>query len=97
MRHDGAIYGEVGSKPWAGGDRQLRRQAETALACLGFAAAGPKRNYWRDHLPQDARRLACLTELLFGAAYGATDLSVIVMTRTSREAERQPPRMELDA
>jgi hypothetical protein len=90
MRHDGAIHGEVGALTWIGGDRKLRRQAETALGCLGFTGAGPRRNYSRDQLPLDARRLACLTELLFGAAYGETeDLTVLVMTRASREAARE--------
>jgi hypothetical protein len=97
MRHDDSIYGEVASLTWVGGDRELRRQADTALGCLGFTCTEPKRNYSRDRLPLDARRLACLTELLFGAAYGETeDLTVLVMTRASREAERAV-QMELDA
>jgi hypothetical protein len=98
MRHQRAIYGEVGSLSRVRGKRQLRPQAERALGCLGFTGAGPKRNYSRDHLPQDSRKLACLTELLFGAAHGETeDLTVIAMTRASMGAERQPPRMELEA
>jgi hypothetical protein len=40
MRHDGSIYGEVGSLTWVGSDREMRRQAETALGCLGFAGTG---------------------------------------------------------
>ncbi len=97
MRHDGAIYGEAGAVTWVGGDVRLRGQAETALGCLGFAGAGPHRNYSRDHLPLDARRLACLTELLFGATYGETeDLTVLMMTRASREAGRERDQ-ELDA
>ncbi len=98
LRHDGALYGEVGCLQWTPGDRQLRRESETALGCLGFEGGGRRRNHSRDHLPLDARKLACLTELLFGAAYGETeDLTVIVMTRASREAEQEPPQLELNA
>jgi hypothetical protein len=88
---------QVGSLTWVGSDREMRRRAETAIGCLGFAGTGPKHNYSRDRLPVDARRLACLTELLFGAAYGQTeDLTVLLITRASREAERAV-QMELDA
>lgn len=98
MRHDRVIYGEVGSFTRISGKRQPHPRAERALGCLGFTGAGPRRSYSRDHLPQDSRKLACLTELLFGAAHGETeDLSVIGMTRPSMEAERQPLRMELEA
>jgi len=98
LRHDRVIYGEVSSLTRVRGKRQLRSHGERALGCLGFTGTGPRRNYSRDHLPQDSRRLACLTELLFGAAYGETeDLSVIAMTRASMEAGRQLPRMERDA
>jgi hypothetical protein len=98
MRHDRATYGEVGWLTPVSGKRQLRPQVERAIGCLGFTGAGPRRKYSRDHLPQDTRKLACLTELLFGAAHGETeDLSVIAMTRPSMEAERQPLRMELEA
>lgn len=73
LRHDDAIYGEVGAP---------RPEAKTALGCLGFSGSGS--TFSRERLPQDARKLACLAELLFGAAYGSVeDLTIIVMTRAS--------------
>jgi len=56
-------------------------------------------NFARDHLPQDARRLACLTELLFGAAYRpARDFDVAVLTKSLIEAKAaQRRRQEVDA
>jgi hypothetical protein len=40
-----------------------------------------------------------MTELLFGAAYGdgVCDMTPLVRTRLSREAEAEPPAMEFDA
>jgi hypothetical protein len=70
MIHDGTIYGEVGSRQWGSDGIRLKEAAEAALACLGFGGGGREKNYSRDRLPKEPRRLACLTELLFGAAYG---------------------------
>ena len=97
--HDGAMYGEVGSRRWIAESQALRKESETALGCLGFGGGGSRRNYSRDHLPHDARRLACMTELLFGAAYGkeVEDMTPLVMTRASREAENPRPAIEFDA
>ncbi len=84
MRHDRATYGEVGSFTRHRAKGLPHPQAERALGCLGFTGAGPRRNYSRDHLPQDGRKLACLTQLLLGAAHGETeDLSVIALKSSS--------------
>jgi len=77
LRHTGQIHAEVGP---------VRKEGASALGCLGFAAGS--RTYSRPAVPADGRRLACLTELLFGAAFGPTDdLSVVALTRSRREAE----------
>ena len=53
-----------------------------------FEGGGLRANFARDHLPHDARRLACLTELLFGAAYRpAPDFDIAVVTKSLIEAE----------
>ena len=86
--HDGALLGEVGSRGWEPDGEPLDRERITALGCLGFEGGGHRTNFARDHLPQNGRRLACLTELLFGAAYRpAFDFDVTVLTRTLIEAE----------
>jgi hypothetical protein len=97
--HDSAVLGEVGSRHWMPESSGLRKTSVTALGCLGFEADRPGRNFSRDHLPHDARKLASLTELLFGAAYGVAvgDMTPLVRTRASREAEAQPSAMEFDA
>ena len=97
--HDSAIFGEVGSKHWMPESSGLRKTSVTALGCLGFEGGGPRSNFTRAHLPHDARRLACLTELLFGAAYGeeVCDMTPLVRTRASCDAENQPPAIEFDA
>ena len=96
--HDAAVYGEVGSHHWLPESEGLRKESVTALGCLGFEGGSSRRNFSRDHLPHDARRLACLTELLFGAAYRETgDMMPLVRTRASREAERPVPAIEFDA
>ena len=96
--HDAAVYGEVGSRHWLPESEGLRKESVTALGCLGFDGGSSRRNFSRDHLPHDPRRLACLTELLFGAAYGdVDDMTPLVRTRTSREAECPPPAIEFDA
>lgn len=99
MLHDGAILGEVGSRGWMAESQQLATERATALGCLGFDRGGLKANFARDHLPYNARRLACLTELLFGAAYRpATDFDVTVLTRELIEAEAAQRRCrEVDA
>src|SRR5438046_453811 len=53
----------------------------------------------RHPLPHDAHKLACMTELLFGAAYGedVCHMTPLVRTRASREAEAPPVQMEFDA
>lgn len=87
MLHDGAILGEVGSRGWVAEGEQLDKERITALGCLGFEGGGSRANFARDHLPQDARRLACLTELVFGAAYRpACDFDVTVLTKSVVEA-----------
>jgi hypothetical protein len=96
--HDSAVLGEVGSRHWIPESSGLRKTSVTALGCIGFEGGGPKRNFNRDHLPHDARKLACLTELAFGAAYGdeVCDMTPLVRTRAMRDAE--PPRqLEFDA
>jgi hypothetical protein len=96
--HDAAVLGEVGSRQWLPEADGLRKVSVTALGCLGFEGGGLRRNFSRDYLPHDARRLACLTELLFGAAYGETgDLTPLVRTRASREADRPPSTQAFDA
>jgi len=96
--HDAAVLGEVGSRHWLPEAEGLRKVSVTALGCLGFEGGGPRRNFSRDHLPHDARRLACLTELLFGAAYGEVeDMTPLVMTRASRETDCKPHAIEFDA
>jgi len=98
MAHDSAVHGEVGSRHWLPESEGLRKESVTALGCLGFEGGGSRRNFARDHLPHDARRLACLTELLFGAAYGdVEDMTPLVRTRASREADAPPPAIEFDA
>jgi hypothetical protein len=96
--HDSAILGEVGSRQWLPEADGLRKVSVTALGCLGFEGGGRRRNFSRDYLPHDARRLACLAELLLGAAYGEIgDLTPLVRTRASREAERPPSTQAFDA
>jgi len=97
--HDSAVLGEVGSRQWMPESSGLRKTSVTALACMGFEGGGPRRNFSRDHLPHDARKLACLTELAFGAAYGegVYDMTPLVRTPASREAEAQRPALEIDA
>lgn len=97
MLHDGALLGEVGSKGWPEGE--LDQERVTALGCLGFEGGGCRANFARDHLFQDARRLACLTELLFGAAYRPpTDFDVTVVTKAvveAKAAERRVAAVEI--
>jgi len=96
--HDSAVLGEVGSRQWLPEAEGLREVSVTALGCLGFEGGGLRRNFSRDPLPHDPRRLACLTELLFGAAYGDVgEMTPLVRTRASREAECPPPAIEFDA
>jgi hypothetical protein len=96
--HDSAVLGEVGSRHWMPESSGLRKTSVTALGCLGFEGEGPQRNFRRDHLPHDARKLACLTELAFGAAYGdeVCDMTPFVRTRAIREAE-EPIQLVFDA
>lgn len=96
--HDSAILGEIGSKHWLPESAGLRKTSVTALGCLGFEGGGPRSNFKRDHLPHDPRKLACLAELAFGAAYGdaVCDMVPCVLTKAMREVE--PPRqLEFDA
>jgi hypothetical protein len=96
--HDSAVYGEVGSRQWLPEAEGLRRESVAVLGCLGFEGCGSRRNFSRDHLPHDPRRLACLTELLFGAAYGeVAEMTPLVRTRASRESEAPQPAIEFDA
>jgi hypothetical protein len=97
--HESAVLGEVGSRHWMPESSGLRKTSVTALGCLGFEGGGPQRNFSRDYLPHDARKLACLTELLFGAAYGDSvcDMTPLVRTRASRESEAMPADIEFDA
>jgi len=96
--HDSAVLGEVGSRHWMPESSGLRKTSVTALGCLGFEGDGPRRNLRRAHPPPDARKLACLTELAFGAAYGdeVSDMTPSVRTRVMREAE-EPRQLEFDA
>jgi len=96
--HDSALVGEVGSRQWLPEADGLRKTSVTALGCLGFEGGGRRHNFSRDYLPHEPRRLACLTELLFGAAYGEVgDMTPLVRTRASREAESPPLAIEFDA
>ena len=99
MVHDSAVHGEVGSRHWIPESSGLRKTSVTALGCLGFEGGGPGRNFARDYLSHDARKLACMTELLFGAAYGdgVCDMLPLVRTRVSRDTEARPEQMEFDA
>jgi hypothetical protein len=96
--HEAAVYGEVGSRHWLPESEGLRKESVTALGCLGFEGGASRRNFSRDHLPHDPRRLACLTELLFGAAYGdVEDMTPLVQTRASRQAESPVRAARFDA
>jgi hypothetical protein len=97
--HESAILGEVGSRQWMPESSGLRKTSVTALGCLGFEGGGPHRHFSRDYLPHDARKLACLTELLFGAAYGEDVCSMTPLVRTGASVEvgAQPQQMEFDA
>jgi hypothetical protein len=96
--HDSAVLAEVGSRRWLPEAEGLRNVSVTALGCLGFEGGGIRRNFSRDYLPHDGRRLACLTELLFGATYGEVeDMTPLVMTRVSREAECKLRAIQFDA
>jgi hypothetical protein len=96
--HESAVYGEVGSRHWLPETEGLRKESITALGCLGFEGGGSRTNFSRDHLPHEPRRLACLTELLFGAAYGeVAEMTPLVRTRASREREAPQPAIEFDA
>ena len=99
MLHDGAVLGEVGSRGWIPEGDELDKERVIALGCLGLEGGGLEANFARDQLPQDARRLACLTELLFGAAYRPTpDFDVTVVTKSLIEAEAaQRWRQQADA
>ena len=49
---------------------------------------GERAHFSRDHLPQNSRRLACLTELLLGAAYRPpADFDATVVTRAMVEEQ----------
>jgi len=86
--HDGALLGEIGSKGWIPEGELLDKERVTALACLGFERGGHRANFARERLPQSARRLACLTELVFGAAYRPPcDCDVTVITKVMIETE----------
>ena len=70
--HDGAVYGEVGSRQWDCpdcGNRPLAAEAAWALSLAGFVGGGAHRNYSKDELPMSPLELAALTEALFVAAY----------------------------
>jgi hypothetical protein len=96
--HDSAVLGEVGSRQWLPEADGLHKVSVTALGCLGFEGGGLRRNFSRDYLPHDARRLACLTELLFGSAYGEIgDMTPLVRTRASRESEQPASAQAFDA
>ena len=99
MLHDTAVLGEVSSRGWIAEGELLDNERVTALGCLGFEGGGLRANFARDQLPHDARRLACLTELLFGAAYRpAPDFDITVVTKSLIEAEAaQRRRQEVDA
>ena len=99
MVHDSAVLGEVGSKHWMPEYSGLRKTSVTALGCLGFEGGGSHCNFSRDHLPHDARKLACMTELLFGAAYGdgVCEMMPLIRTRASKEVDARPEQLEFDA
>ncbi|HEV2035118.1 MAG TPA: hypothetical protein VGU71_13130 [Candidatus Dormibacteraeota bacterium] len=88
MFHDGALLGEVGSGGWIPEGEVLEKERVAALGCLGFEGGGLRANFARDHLPQEARRLGCLTELLLGAAYQPPrDYDVTVLTKSLIETQ----------
>ena len=99
MLHDTAVLGEVSARAWIAESELLDNERVTALGCLGFEGGGHRANFAGDHLPQDARRLSCLTELLFGAAYRpAPDFDVTVMSKSMIETvAAQRRRQEVDA
>jgi hypothetical protein len=68
--HDGAVYGEVGSREWDEPARPLGDAAVIRLGRANFRGGGPEHNYCRDGLPTAARPLANLVDRLFAAAYG---------------------------
>jgi hypothetical protein len=88
MLHDGALLGEVSSKGRANESDCLDREGVTALNCIGFEGGESGSTFARDDLPPEPRRLACLTELLFGAVYRPDiNFDVTVVTRSLLEAE----------
>jgi hypothetical protein len=88
MLHDGALLGEVSSKGRALESDSLDKECVTALGCIGFEGGGSRSTFARDDLPPEPRRLACLTELLFGAVYRPeVNFDVTVTTRSLLEAE----------
>src|SRR3989442_411184 len=81
--HASAVLGEVSSRGRISEGELLDNERVTALGCLGFEGVGLRANFARDQLPHDARRLACLAELLFGAAYRpAPDFDIAVVTKS---------------
>jgi hypothetical protein len=88
MLHDGALLGEVSSKGRVLESDSLDKERITALGCIGFEGGGSCSTFARDDLPQQPRRLACLTELLFGAVYRPdVNFDVTVLTRSLLEAQ----------
>ncbi len=88
MLHDGSLLGEVSSKGRVLKGASLDKERVTALGCIGFEGGGSCSTFARDDLPQQARRLACLTELLFGAVYRpGVNFDVTVLTRSLLEAQ----------
>ena len=99
MLHDGDLFGEVGSRGWKPEGEVLDKERVAALGCLGFEGGGLRANFARDHLSQEPRRLACLTELLLGAAYRpAPDFDITVLTKSLIATEAAHRRgLEVDA
>jgi hypothetical protein len=95
--HDGVLLGEVSVREWIAGGEVLDKEGVTALGCLGFDG-GLRGNFARDHLPDDARRVACLTELLLGAAYRpGPGFDVLVLTKSEIEEAAAMRRSQLVA
>jgi len=98
--HDGAVYGEVGSRQWDCpdcGNQPLDPDAVWALSLAGFVGGGVHRNYSKDGLPKTALELAALTESLFAAAYGPpADFEILVQHKSPETLARLRLQMELE-
>ena len=98
--HDGAVYGEVGSRQWDCpdcGNQPLGAESVWALSLAGFVGGGVHRNYSRDQLPKSPLELAALTEALFVSAYAPPpDFEVFIQPKSADTLAKLRLQMELE-